>query len=67
MIESLISLLVLFLVLAVIFWIAKLAVVHFGAPAVVLQVVGLILALIFVLALLRSIGVVTGGAWRLCP
>jgi hypothetical protein len=67
MIEALISLLVLFIVLAVVFWIAKLIVEYFGMPAVILQVLGLILALVMLLAVLRAVGVVAGGAWRLYP
>lgn len=67
MIETLIGLLVLFLILAVVYWIAQLAAQHFGAPAFVLQVFGLILALVFLLALLRAVGVVAGGPLRLGP
>ena len=65
MIEILIHVLVLFAVLAVLFWIVKLGVEHFGAPPVLVQIVGLVFVLIFLLGALRAFGIVAGGPWRL--
>jgi hypothetical protein len=58
MIEALIYLLILFVVLAVIWYVVKLVAGHFGAPAILVQVVGLILFLIW---LLYAIRLLTGG------
>jgi len=57
MIEGLIQLLVLVLVLAVLFYVARLVVAQFGGPPILLQIVGIIFALIVVLALLQLAGV----------
>ena len=56
MIEALMGLLITFSVLAVFFWIAKLAAKHFEIPYVFVQIVGVIFALIFLLALLSALG-----------
>ncbi|HJY46687.1 MAG TPA: hypothetical protein VJ301_18885 [Propionibacteriaceae bacterium] len=56
MLEALIQLLILLVVLAVIFYIAKLAATHFGVPPIIVQLIGLILGLVFLLAALRAFG-----------
>jgi hypothetical protein len=53
-----IGLLVLLLVLVVVFWIVKRAGEYFGAPPIVVELAGIILALVFILACLRAVGVV---------
>jgi hypothetical protein len=63
MIEILISLLVLILVLAVIYWIASLVVGAFGLPPVTLQIVGAILGLILLVWLLGLVGY-AAPVWR---
>ena len=62
MIQVLIQLLVVLLVLCVVFWIVKLAAGQFGAPPIVVQIVGLILLLIFILYLVNAFGIAGGGA-----
>lgn len=57
MIEALIQLLVVVLILAVVYWVASVVLTHFGAPAFMLQILGVILALLFVLALLSFLNV----------
>jgi hypothetical protein len=61
MVTVLINLLVVLLILSVVFYIVRLAAGQFGAPAFVVQIVGLILGLVFLLYLLRALGVV--AAW----
>ena len=58
MIETLIYLLILFLVLAVVWYVVKLVAGHFGAPAIIVQVAGLVLFLIW---LLYAVRMLTGG------
>ena len=58
MAEALISLLLLLLVLVVIYWIVSKAAEAFGAPAIVVQIIGAILLLIF---LVRALPLITGG------
>ena len=58
MISSLITLLVFLLIALVIWWVIRLVAVHMGLPAVVVQVAGAILALIFLLYALQTLGVV---------
>jgi len=62
MISALISILVVLLVLVIVFWIVKMAGAQFGAPPVVIQIIGLILLLIFLLYLFNQFG---GGHLRL--
>ena len=45
------------LILVVLFYVARLVVAHFGGPPLLLQIVGVIFALIVVLALLQLVGV----------
>jgi hypothetical protein len=59
----LIQVLIVLLVLAVVYYIAKLACTHFGAPPVILQILGLILLLIFLAVLLNLVAGV-GPRWR---
>jgi hypothetical protein len=66
MIAALIQVLVLLLVLAIVFYIARLVIVQFGLPPVLLQIVGLILLLILVLALLNWLGAVP-SRWHWSP
>ncbi len=73
MIAVLIQLLVLFIVLAVIYYIVSVGAGYFGVPAAIIQIIGLILGLIFLLAALSAFGVmpygwggVHGGRWG-CP
>lgn len=61
MIASVIQLLVLLIVLAVVYYIVKLGAGHFGVPAVIVQMVGLILGLIFLLAALSAFGIMPAG------
>jgi hypothetical protein len=61
MIQVLIQLLVVLLVLCVVFWIVKLAAGQFGAPPIVVQIVGLILLLIFILYLVQAFGIAGSG------
>jgi hypothetical protein len=56
MISALITILVALLVLVIVFWIVKIAGEQFGAPAVIIQIVGLILLLIFLLFLFNQFG-----------
>jgi hypothetical protein len=56
MIEAVISLLVLFLVLACIWWVIRLVASHFGAPYIFIQVAGIILFLIWLLYAVRALG-----------
>lgn len=56
MLTALISLLVCLVVLIVVFYIVRLAAGHFGLPPVVVQIIGLILALVFLLYALRLFG-----------
>jgi hypothetical protein len=63
MIALLIQALILLLILAIVFWIIRLAAVHFGAPAIVINIVGLILLLIFLLYFLNAMGL-TSGSWK---
>lgn len=65
MIGMLINLLVLFVVLAVVYYIVRLGAEHFGAPPVILQVTGLILGLILFLWVLQEFRVITG--WMRIP
>jgi hypothetical protein len=64
MISALIGLLVVLLVLFIVWYIFRLAATHFGLPEVMIQVVGLILALIFLLYLIQALGVVVRVPWR---
>jgi hypothetical protein len=64
MIGTLVSLLVLFIVLAVIYYIVSLGAGHFGVPGTIVQIVGLILGLIFLLAALSAFGVAPAGFGR---
>jgi hypothetical protein len=64
MISLLIQLLLVLLVLAIIYYIAKLACTHFGAPPIILQIIGLILLLVFLLAAVNAIGGIS-PRWRL--
>lgn len=63
MIEALIGLLILFLVLAIIWYVAKLVAGHFGAPGVIVQALGLILFLIWLLAAIRALAPSSYSAW----
>jgi hypothetical protein len=66
MIPALIQFLIAVLVVVIVFYIIKLVATHFGAPPLVVQLVGLILALILILLLLQAVGGIPG--WhRLCP
>jgi uncharacterized membrane protein len=56
MIEILIQLLILFVILAVIWYVIRLVAGHFGAPAIFVQVAGIILFLIWLLAAVRAFG-----------
>lgn len=62
MISMLITVLVALLVLVIVFWIVKIAGEQFGAPPVVIQIIGLILLLIFLLFLFNQFG---GGHMKL--
>jgi hypothetical protein len=64
MISLLIQLLVILLVLVIVYYIASLACSHFGAPPVILQIIGLILLLVFLLAVL-NVATGVGPRWRL--
>jgi hypothetical protein len=64
MISLLIQLLIILLVLVIVYYIANLACTHFGAPPVILQIIGLILLLVFLLAILNVTAGV-GPRWRL--
>jgi hypothetical protein len=64
MISLLIQLLVILLVLVIVYYIANLACTHFGAPPVILQIIGLILLLVFLLAILNVTAGI-GPRWRL--
>lgn len=64
MISTLISVLVVLLVLFIIWYVVKLAGDQFGVPPVIIQIVGLILALIFLLFILNAVGVAVPGVWR---
>ena len=67
MIGFLIQFLILLLVLLIVFWIVKLVAAQFGAPPIVVQICGLILLLILILALLNMAGALPGARWRLYP
>jgi hypothetical protein len=58
MIAALIHLCVVLLILLVVWWIVKIVATHFGLPAVAIQVVGAIFALIFLLYVLSLFGIV---------
>jgi hypothetical protein len=62
-ITVLIQLLLVLLVLAIVYYIAKLACTHFGAPPVILQIIGLILLLVFLVAILNMAAGI-GPRWR---
>jgi hypothetical protein len=65
MIGALIYLLVVLIVLVVIFYIVKLAAAHFGIPGPIVQIIGLILGLIFLLYALNAFGLVgSPSSWR---
>lgn len=64
MIGVLINLLIVLLVLVVIYYIVKLAAGQFGIPPVILQIVGLILGLVFLLVALQAFGLAAGPSWR---
>jgi hypothetical protein len=57
MLEGLIPLLVLLLVLVVIFFIVKTAVAYFEGPAIVTQIFGLVLLLVFIVKALMIFGI----------
>lgn len=65
MLVGLIYALIVLLVLAAIYWVANLGVTAFGLPAIVLQIIGAILGLVFLLFLLRLVlhGPVKGWPW----
>jgi hypothetical protein len=63
-ITLLIQLLIVLLVLVIVYYIASLACTHFGAPPVILQIIGLILLLVFLLAVL-NVAAGVGPRWRL--
>lgn len=65
MIATLIQLLVLFILLAAIYYIVKIGAGHFGVPGPIIQIVGLILGLVFLLAALSAFGIVPYGLGRL--
>jgi hypothetical protein len=50
--------------LVIVYYIASLACTHFGAPPVILQIIGLILLLVFLLAVL-NVAAGVGPRWRL--
>jgi hypothetical protein len=54
MIAALIHILILLVVLVIAFYILKLVATHFGLPQVVVQIIGLILALILLLYVLNA-------------
>jgi hypothetical protein len=58
MIATLISLLVVLLILCVIWYIIKIAASQFGAPPFVVQILGLIIGLIFLLYCIKALGIV---------
>ena len=60
----LISVLIMLLVLVVFFYIIKLAAGYFGIPEPIVQIIGLIMGLIFLLYCLQAFGVVSGTGWR---
>ena len=60
MISVLIQLLVVLIVLVVVFYIVKLAAGSFGIPPPIVQIIGLILGLIFLLYALSAFGVAPG-------
>jgi hypothetical protein len=64
MIGVLIQLLVVLLVLVVIFYIVKIAAGNFGIPAPIVQIIGLILGLIFLLYALSAFGFTQPSAWH---
>jgi hypothetical protein len=64
MISLLIQLLVILLVLVIVYYIATLACTYLQAPPVVLQILGLILLLFFLLAVL-NLAAGVGPHWRL--
>lgn len=57
MIPTLIGILVALLILIVVWYIVRIAATQFGLPEAVVQIVGLILALIFLLYVLQAMGV----------
>ena len=63
MIATLIHLLVVLLLLVIVYYILNLAAGFFGAPAPVMQIVGLILLLIFLLYVVRALGIAE-PLWR---
>lgn len=71
MLGTLIQLLVLGLILAVVFWVIQLILGHLGAPPFIAQILGVILILIFLLAILAAFGLTPApmkfGALRLFP
>jgi len=64
MIPALIGILVALLILFVVWYIVKIAAAQFGLPEAVVQIVGLILALIFLLYVLTAMGVAWPGRVR---
>jgi hypothetical protein len=56
MISALIYLLFILLVLIIVWYVVRLVAAHFGLPAVAIQIIGLILALIFLLYALNVLG-----------
>jgi hypothetical protein len=58
MITTLIGLLVVLLVLFIVWYIVRIAAGHFGLPEPIVQIIGLILALVFLLYVLNAFGVV---------
>jgi hypothetical protein len=64
MISLLIQLLVILLVLVIVYYIASLACAYLGAPPPILQIIGLILLLVFLLAVL-NLAAGVGPRWRL--
>lgn len=66
----LLNLLALLIFLVIVFWIAKLAVAWLQGPPILLQIVGLVLLLWFLMALLGSwpmFPISHGGRWWGCP
>ena len=56
MIGLLIQLLIVLLVLVIIFWVVKIAAGSFGIPPPIVQIIGLILGLIFLLYVVSALG-----------
>jgi hypothetical protein len=67
MIEALVYLLIVLLVLIIVFAIIRLAAAQFGIPPGWIQIVGYILALIFLIVVLNTLGLFAGHPFKFRP